>query len=200
MSVKPVSGIILAAGPSTRFGDAGPKQLLPFRGEPLVRRSARQALASHLEEVLVVVGYRSEEVRRVLQGLAVRIVENPSFESGQSSSVKVGLRAVDERAGAAMFMPADQPYLTSAVIDRILNAYQRDGGPIVVPVFRGQRGAPVLFDRALFGELARIRGDAGGRQLFPDHAGEIVEVPLPSRRALLDVDTPEIYEQLLART
>ncbi len=200
MSSKPVSGVILAAGPSTRFGDAGPKQLLPFRGEPLVRRIARQALASQLEEVVVVVGYRSEEVRGALQGLAVRIVDNPRWESGQSSSVKVGLRSVDARAGAAMFLPADQPYLTSAVIDRILQAYQRSGGPIVVPVFRGQRGAPVLFDRALFGELARIEGDRGGRQLFADHPEEIVEVTLPSRRALLDVDTPEIYEQLLART
>ncbi len=183
-----VSGVVLAAGRSTRFAGPAPKQLALVEGEPLVRRTARRALASRLDEVIVVVGFAADEVRAALAGLLVRIVENPDFATGQSSSVRAGLAAVELGAGAAMFLPADQPRLTSETIDRILAAWEESGGPIVVPTFQGRRGAPVVFDRALFPELATIAGDEGGRQLFPRHEGEIVEVALPSAEPLSDLD------------
>ncbi len=183
-----VSGVVLAAGRSTRFAGPVPKQLALVEGEPLVRRTARRALASRLAEVLVVVGFAADEVRAALAGLPVRIVENPDFATGQSSSVRAGLAAVEAGAGAAMFLPADQPRLSAEAIDRIVAKWEATSGPIVVPTFQGRRGAPVVFDRALFPELATIAGDEGGRQLFPRHEGEIVEVPLPSAEPLSDLD------------
>lgn len=191
-----VSGVVLAAGPSSRFGDRPPKQLIPIDGEPLVRRLVRRAVQSMLFEIIVVVGKAADEVERSLQGLDVRTVRNPHFAEGQSSSVRVGLAAVDPAADAAMFIPADQPELTVGVIDSILDSYCRTGGRIVVPTHRGQRAAPVLFDRALFGELAEIEGDVGGRQLFALHGSEIVELPLASGEPLRDLDTPDDLRRL----
>ena len=191
-----VAGVVLAAGPSQRFRSEIPKQVQPFAGEPLVRRISRRALASRLTEVVVVVGNRSDLVRKALGDLAVGVVENPGFAAGQSSSVRVGLAAIDPGAAAAMFLPVDQPFLTTEVIDRLVGVWEGTGGPIVVPVHQGRRGAPAVIGRSLFGELAGISGDEGGRQLFARHGGEIVEVSLSSPKPLLDIDSLEDLERL----
>jgi len=189
--------VLLAAGESTRMGEGRVKQLLPFGGEPLVRRVVAAALASRLCELIVVVGFAGERVRRALAGLDVHLVENPHFREGQSTSVKAGLAAVAPTADGALFLPVDQPFLTSAIIDQIIEAYQQTRAPIVLPAFQGRRGMPVLFDRSLFPELARITGDEGGRQIVRRHPDKVVSVPLDSEHPLLDIDTAEDYSRLL---
>jgi molybdenum cofactor cytidylyltransferase len=191
-----VSGVLLAAGPSERFDDDVPKQLLQVEGEPLVRRTARRALDSRLAEVIVVVGHQAGQVSAALRGLDVQIVENLAFETGQASSVRVGLAAVDRASMASLFMPADQPNLNSKVIDDLIRLFESTGGPIVVPAFEGVRGAPVLFARSLFEELRRMVGDKGGRQLFPRHAESIVELSLADPGPLADLDTQEDRKRL----
>ncbi len=191
-----MAGVLLAAGPSSRLGGRLPKQLLPFEGEPLVRRMARRALASGLAELVVVVGHRGAEVEGALAGLAVRIVQNPDYRDGQSTSVKAGLAAVAPDAEAALFIPVDQPHLTAEVIDRILAAYRATGAPVVVPAFQGRRGAPVLWDRGCFPSLAAITGDQGARQILGRFADRIATVELADERPLLDLDTPEDAQRL----
>lgn len=188
-----VSGIVLAAGQSTRFPGPPPKQLLPFGGEPLVHRICRRVLASRCREVILVVGHEAEAVRRAAQDLDLRVVENPRFRTGQSSSVKVGLRAVSPQASAALFIPVDQPFVGVPLLNRLIRAYEATGGPIVAPIFEGRRGAPVLFDRSLFAELLAVTGDEGGRQVLGRHPDELVTVAVKSNRPLLDIDTPEDY-------
>lgn len=199
MSRRFVSGILLAAGSATRFGGERPKQLAPFRGEPLVRRAARQALAAGLDEVIVVVGRAAGEVAAAVAGLAVRIAENPRFAEGRSTSIATGLSAVSPRAAAAIFLPCDQPFLTSLEISRLADAYRDGGGPIVVPTCGGRRGSPVTFDRSLFAELAALSGDRGGRVLVERYPERVVEVPLASEVALVDADTPEALAELAAQ-
>lgn len=187
-----VSSVLLAAGRSERFG-AGfgdlPKQLAEFRGEPLVRRAARTALAADFSEVLVVTGYHAEAVEAALQGLDVTFVRNSDWEEGQSTSVKAGLARVDPASQAALFMPCDQPLLTPEILDRILGVYRETGGLIVVPIHGDRRGSPVLLDRSLFPELAQITGDTGGRQVIRRYPNAVVEVTLESEGPLVDVDT-----------
>ncbi len=190
---------MLAAGRSTRLSGPRPKQLLDWRGEPLVRHVVRQAQASNLALVVVVVGHAAHEIQRALSGLGVEIVRNARLAEGQSASVQAGLERLEQLApacGAAAFLPADLPYLEAALINRLIATWEASGAPIVLPAFQGRRGAPVLFDRRLFGELATIAGDAGGRQLFPAHESEIVEVELESVTPLLDIDTKEDLERL----
>lgn len=190
-----VSGVLLAAGPSRRFGGDLPKQLWPVGGEPLVARIARRAIASRLAEVIVVVGHQADRVSAALAGVPVRIVENPEHERGQAGSVKAGLGAADSAAAGVLFMPVDQPHLGVGLIDGLIELFEATGGPIVVPSCKGQRGAPVLFARSLFSELERIEGDAGGRQLFPRHSDGVVELPLEDGAPLLDLDCPEDLER-----
>lgn len=192
----PVSAILLAAGGSERFEGDLPKQLAPFHGKPLVRRAARTALAATFAEVLVVTGHRAEEVEAALAELDVTLVRNPHWAEGQSTSVKAGLARVAAASRAALFLPCDQPLLTREILDRILDAYRATCGPIVLPVYQRRRGAPVLFDRALFGELEQITGDTGGRQVVQSHPHDVVEVPLPDEAPLTDVDTVDDLEHL----
>ena len=191
-----VAGVVLAAGPSQRFGGDLPKQLLELDGEALVRRVARQALESNLIDVIVVVGHRAREITPALGVLPLEVVVNPDFNQGQSTSVRAGLAEVRPDATAVMFLPADQPFLSRQLIDRLIAAHEKTDAPIVVPAFEGQRGAPVLFDSTLFPDLAHLTGDSGGRQLFPRYRDQIVEVQLASGEPLLDIDTPEDWKRL----
>lgn len=190
----------MAAGESTRMGTGPPKQLLPFEGEPLVRRVVRVALASSLHEVIVVLGHAAADVRQALAGLPVRSVTNPDYAQGQSTSVKAGLEAVAPSADAAMFIPVDQPLVTAELIDRLIATYSRTRAAVVLPTHAGRRGSPVLLDRYLFPELAQITGDVGGRQILDRHADRMVTVPLEDPAPLLDINTPEAYDELLCRS
>jgi molybdenum cofactor cytidylyltransferase len=190
----PVSGIVLAAGLSRRFGSA--KQLAQVDGRALVRIAAECACRSRLAEVLLVVGHEADTVRAAVAGLPVRTVFNPAYAVGQSTSIRAGLACVANSSEAAMFIPADQPGLTPSALDALLHAAEQHPGAIVVPVHGGHRGAPVTIPRALFGELERLEGDTGGRVLLARHPDRVVEVPLDSPRALVDIDTPADLDAL----
>jgi molybdenum cofactor cytidylyltransferase len=186
----PVSGVVLAAGLSTRFeaGAGKPKQLFRVGGESLVRRTCRAALTSALGEVILVTGYATGRVRSEVSDLDLRTVHNPSYAEGQSGSVRCGLVTVADDAEGAMFLPIDQPGLDAGIIDRLLGAF---GGPgsIVVPTFRCRRGAPATFGRDWFARLEGLRGDEGARPLLREVAPRVNEVELDSELPLVDIDT-----------
>jgi molybdenum cofactor cytidylyltransferase len=189
---------VLAAGESKRFGPKRQKLVLEFGGEPLVRWVAVAAVESRLEPVIVVVGAAADEVRRAVAGLPVKIAYCADYSAGQSATVAAGLGRVDPEASGVLFLPGDQPFIDGETIELLIAAHERGVAPVVTPTFRGRRGAPVLFDRALFGKLARLSGDEGGRQLLRGTEPAVLEVELASELPLLDVDTPEDYRRLLA--
>ena len=186
------AGIVLAAGKATRYGAA--KQALPWNGETLTAHAARIALGAGLDPVIVVLGYQAESVEKSLSGLPVHPVFNSGFEAGQSTSLLKGLEALPARTGAAVFLLADQPLITAAILRTIVQAHRQSFAPACVPVFEGRRGNPVLFDKALFRELKEMRGDTGGRELLDKYARAVVAVP-SDYAVLRDIDTPEEYEE-----
>ena len=189
----PVAGIVLAAGMSTRFGDT--KQVLPWQDTNIVAHSVRTALDAGLFPIIVVLGYEAEAVEKALAGMPVRRVFNPEFKAGQSSSIRRGLDALPPGTGAALFILADQPLVTAATMRKIVEAHRRTFAKACVPECEGERGNPVLFDKALFGELRDLRGDTGGRVLLEKYRDSVVRVPA-NKEVLLDIDTPEDYEGL----
>jgi molybdenum cofactor cytidylyltransferase len=192
---RPVAGIVLAAGESARFGQ--PKQLLEWRGEPLVRRVSRISLAAGLSEVVVVTGSSRASVRQVLSGMPVKLVENLNWAEGQASSVRAGIRALQPRTGGAIFLLADQPLVTTNLIKSLREEHARSLAPIIAPMVDGRRGNPVLFDRTTFADLASLEGEAGGRTLFSKF--RVHELPWHDQGVLFVVDTLEDYQQLLRR-
>lgn len=194
----PISGVLLAAGVSLRFGGALPKQLTVFAGEALVRRAARALVLSRVCEVIVVTGFCDGLVAEALSGLDVQLVNNPTYADGQSTSVKVGLGAVSAGSDSACFCPCDQPFLDAETIDHLYRCHQASDRGIALPSFAGRRGAPVFFRRSMFPALMEISGDEGGRQVVRDHPDEVLEVELADERPILDADTAEDLQRLEA--
>lgn len=194
-----VSGVVLAAGAATRMGRA--KQLLEIAGRPLVQYVVDAALASRLDEVVVVLGHEADAVRAALAPDArVRTVSNPAFVDGQITSLRCGLAAVSPRADAAAVLLGDEPSLGSERIDAMLAAFHAAGARAARPVYPdagGRPGHPVLLAREIFSELEALRGDQGARTLFEERRPGVVEVPFAGEPPQ-DVDTPEDLERIQA--
>jgi molybdenum cofactor cytidylyltransferase len=188
-----VAAIVLAAGGSTRMGQ--PKQLLPIGGQPMVRRVTAAACATELAQVVVVVGAQADAVRQALAGLPVDVVFNGSWAEGMSTSVQAGLSALASGIQAVLIILADQPGLTPDLLNTLITHYHATRAAIVAPLYQGQRGNPVLFDRSLFGELLTARGDQGGRMLILRHERDVERVEVDDPSVLLDVDTRQDYER-----
>ena len=187
-----VSAVVLAAGGGRRLGRL--KQLLPWGGRTMIEHVVDTVLASAVDEVVVVLGCQAEAVQQALADRPVRGVVNTAWEEGLATSLRAGLAAASPQAEAVLFVLGDQPRLTAQTIDRLLAHYRTTRCPIVVPVYRGRRGNPVLFARSLFPELLALQGDVGGRVLLEKQRADIAEVDVGSDEILLDVDTLEDYE------
>ncbi len=188
---KQVAAIVLAAGRSSRMG--GPNKLLEeFGGKPLVRRAAEAALASVASSVIVVTGHDEIAVRKALEGLNLRFVQNPDYAEGLSTSLKAGIRALDSSVTAAVVCLGDMPGVSSALIDRLIAAFEPERGALIVaPGRKGLRGNPVLWARRFFPEILKLEGDMGARKLASSYAEGVVEIEVEDDGAFLDIDTPE---------
>ena len=186
-----ISALVLAAGSSRRMGR--PKLLLELGGQALIRRAVEQASASRADEVIVVVGPHRAEMARLLAGTPARLVDNPDHLSGMASSLRAGLRALGPEVEAVVVLLGDQPFQGAEVVDRLIAAYRASGQPIVVPLYAGRRGNPVLFDRAVFPELERQEGDQGGRDVIAADPSRVATVPFESDRLQQDLDTWDEY-------
>jgi len=192
-----VAAVVLAAGGSSRLDSDLPKQVLPWQpGGSLVGRAADIALeAATLGQVVVVTGHGAQQVQAALGDRPVRVVYNPDWQSGQSSSVAAGLRALAPDVSAAVFLLADQPTVQPETIDRLVERHRQTLAPIVAPVYAGgQRGNPVLFDRSTFSELLALQGDTGGRPLIQRY-GEKVELVAVDQPAPQGIETLDDYRR-----
>lgn len=189
-----VAGVVLAAGGSTRLRT--PKQLVAWRGRPLVWHAVRAAVEGGLDPVVVVVGAHAGEVRQALSGELATIVDNPAWTDGQSTSMRGGLAAVESAAEAIVFLLADTPLVDRRVVHSLVQEHRRTLAPIVAPRAGGRWATPVLFDRSTFAALAAIEGDRGGRALFGRYPVLGIDW---SEDILLDVDTPEDLARLEAQ-
>lgn len=187
-----VAGVILAAGESRRLGR--PKQLLPLGEKTMLEHIVEIVLSSSLQEVIVVLGHRAEEIRPLLRG--VQVVVNEEWPQGLSGSLRVGLGALSLQFEACLFFLADQPKVTPQLAESIITRHRRTLAPIVAPRFRGQRGNPVLFARSLFPELLSLQGEEGGRSLIEKHRHLVEWVEVDSEEYFLDIDTLEDLERL----
>jgi molybdenum cofactor cytidylyltransferase len=191
-----IHGLLLAAGRSSRMG-ARNKLLEPLDGRPIVRIAAEAVIGSRCRALTVVTGHEEDKVRAALAGLEADFVHNPGFADGLAASLSAGLAAVPADADGIVVALGDMPLVTTAEIDRLIDAFApTEGRAIVVPAFEGQRGNPVLWAARFLPELARLKGDRGGRQIMADHAAEVAEVAMPADAVLTDVDTPEALAAL----
>jgi molybdenum cofactor cytidylyltransferase len=189
-----IPGVILAAGSSTRLGR--PKQLLMWRGRTLLQNVVEAAAASNLSGLVVVLGHEAARISEVLTlPEGARLAYNPDYQSGQASSLRVGLNALSDDAHAAAILLSDHPYVSAALINRVLDEFDPSSAPLVRPKFGDVPGHPVVVARS-FWERWNLTGDVGARSLL--EGSDVRELPLDEAR-FADVDTWDDYRALLER-
>lgn len=193
------AAVVLAAGLSRRMG-APNKLLLPVAGEPMIRRVVRAVLGANFAELVVVLGHAASEVGSVIGSLGVRTVTNEQYESGQVSSVRTGLAALSGNASAVVVVLGDQPLLTTRDIEDLKSAYtERPMGSILVPMYEGRRGNPVVLDRESARETLERGTNFGCRHFMDENPERVYRWPAPNDHFVRDVDQPADYEALLSR-
>jgi len=183
--------VVLAAGESRRMGTQ--KLLLPFGETTVVEAVVAAALGSRADRVMAVLGADAGEVRRKLETSGISTTVNADYARGMLSSVQAGFKALGEDAEAAVVMLGDQPFLPTKVVDAVVGAYRASGKGIVIPVFRGRRGHPVLVDMKYRDEVLGLDPADGLRRLMRAHPGDVHEVEAGDADILRDMDTPEDY-------
>jgi molybdenum cofactor cytidylyltransferase len=189
------AAIVLAAGLSRRMGR--PKLLLELYGKPVIRHAVESVIAAGIRQVLVVTGPDQEPLARALDGLDVRFAVNPTPESGQGSSVGVGVSALPSGTDAALIALADQPGVPAEVIPALIEALKQPGKAIAAPRYSDGLGNPVLFAASVFLELRTLGGDRGARAVVERDPSRLAVVDISSAMPR-DIDTPEDYESLSA--
>ena len=190
-----IVGVVLGAGRSSRFGT--PKQLLPFGDTTMLGQVVRNANASDLDGVVVVLGRASEELRGSVDFGRAIVVENTAYGTGCASSLLAGMDAAGEDCEALVLLLGDQPGVRTGFIDHVLSEWRSSRSWASVTSYGGELGHPFVFAREAFEDLRGLHGDKAVWKLieaYPERARRMgIEAPLPP-----DVDTPEDYELALA--
>ena len=187
--------IVLAAGMSTRMG--AHKLLLPLGQTTVIARVVDALARSAIERTFVVVGHEGGRVAEALADRKVTIVTNPDYAKGMLSSVRAGLTALPDDCRAALIALGDQPRLSPALVDAMLHAFAASGKGLVVPVFEGARGHPLLFSTRYREEIMSSYDDVGLKGLLVAHPEEVLELAANDASVLADLDTPEDYAREL---
>jgi len=186
-----LSAILLAAGESKRMGAL--KQLMPLGKSTLLEQAIDNLLNSSVDETIVVVGHKAEEITKAITTKPVKIMLNHNYRQGMSTSIIAGLILVDPQSQAVMLALGDQPLVESHTINQLIDAFNSHDKGIAVPTHRGKRGHPIIFDIKYKAELLEMEGDIGGREIIRQHPDDVLEVAVDSESVISDIDTRDDY-------
>lgn len=192
---KSIGIIILAAGASTRLGQ--PKQLLIYKENSLIFNTVEIAVNSGCSPIIVVLGAYADLILPEISNFPVKIVENYDWQAGMNTSLGAGiktLQATHEIIEAVIIMVCDQPFLSTNLIQKMIDIYYLKLNPIVASEYAGTLGAPALFSSSLFPEMLNLKTDKGAKQIINKYASQVATVNFP--RGEIDIDTFTDYESL----
>lgn len=196
-----IGGLVLAAGESARMGQD--KALLRYRGRTFLETIVSKLGQAGIRRIAVVLGHHAEAIRQAADLSAVEVVTNRDYRRGQTSSLLVGLAALQkstddasETLDGVVLCLVDHPAFKPATVTALLTAFARTQAPVVVPVFEGRRGHPVLIARALFESLRALGPDQGANNVICAWREGTEQVEVADPGILVDVDDPEAYRGL----
>ena len=190
-----VSAILLAAGKSERMGQN--KLLLPFGGRTVIQCTLDSLIASRAGEVIVVLGSKAQEINQSIGGRRALVVLNPNYAKGMSTSLITGLGMVNSQARFVMVALGDQPLITPRVYNQLIEASLGSDKGIILPVYKGERGNPIVISTRYCAEMLKQTGDVGGRELLKAHPEDVLEVLVDCEGVVVNINTQEEYEKRL---
>lgn len=188
-----ICAIVLAAGYSSRMGTQ--KLLLPIGQGTVISHIVNQLIKSKVIKTYVVVGHQADQVTKELSDLPVTIIHNPEYKSGMLSSVRAGLLNIPDKCEAVFVVLGDQPSISSAIIDEMIRLFSIKEKKIIVPVFNGNRGHPVLLSTIYKDEILKNFNDIGLRGILQVHDSDLYEMSVSDSSVLMDMDYPRDYQR-----
>ena len=181
-----VAAIVLAAGQSTRMGTDN-KLLTELKSKTLLHHVLLNLQQSMVSDVIVITGHESEIVKSSIDNFDVQCIENDQYTQGLSTSIKCGIENLTEHTEAVLICHGDMPFVSTGIINKIVNAYI-DSSKIVLPVYLGQKGNPLLWPKSYFRELSQLSGDVGAKQILAKHKDAVIHLEVDNFGVLLDID------------
>lgn len=192
-----VVGVVLAAGESRRMGQF--KALLPFGAQTVIERILHVLCQAELAEVAVVLGHRAAEIAAVVQALPVRILHNPDYRLGMTSSVQAACRALLPVPDAYLLALVDQPQLQLSTVQSVLHTARQTHKGLVIPTYNGKRGHPILLSSRYRDAVLALGPEQGLNLVTRGYPDDTQEIPMPNDDTLRDMDYPQEYEAELRR-
>ena len=190
-----IAGLILAAGESSRMGQD--KALLTYQGRTFLETIVATLRATGIERLAVVLGHHAEKIKQAVKLEGAETVINRDYVRGQTSSLQAGLRALESPSlEAIMLCLVDHPLVSVETVRALIASFRERGTHVVIPIFRNQRGHPVVISRTLFEELLRLSPDEGADTVIRKYRDATQFVEVDDQGILLDVDDAEAYRRL----
>ncbi len=195
---RPLATAILAAGESRRMGT--PKALLPYQGKTFIEHLVEVTRHPRVGVTRVVLGAHVDEIRKKVQGEAASIVLNSRWQQGQLSSIQAAIRSLPSGGTEGLILcPVDHPIISAALVAQLIEAFDSSGKSIVLPIFRGRRGHPVIFRSSLYDELLAASPEVGARQVVWAHAADVLEVATKEEGVILNLNDPQKLRKVQAQ-
>ena len=169
------------------------KLLLPWGKKTIFEHCLQTLLRSEVKEVIIVINDRLKEFIRPIHAQKIKVVINPHYQRGMSTSIRRGVQAIAPGSEGVLIALGDQPFIKTRTINAMIKAFAQGRKGILIPSFRGKRGNPVIFHRRFRRELLKLKGDVGGKSIIENHPGEILDIPLKSEGVVKDIDLWEDY-------
>ena len=189
-----LAALILSGGASSRMGS--PKALLPYQGRPFLEHLLDVTRNPRIGVRRVVLGAHADPITRAVPLNPDEIVLNPEWEKGQLSSIRAGLRSLPSGTKGILLCLIDHPLISAALVDALVDQFYATRAPIVLPVFEGKRGHPVIFSAAMYEELERAPDNLGARSVVWAHAREVSEFHTQEEGCVVNLNDPEAFERL----
>jgi molybdenum cofactor cytidylyltransferase len=190
-----LAAVILSGGASSRMGS--PKALLPFQGRPFLEHLLDVTTRPEIGVRRVVLGAQAEPIAKAINLKADEIVINHEWEKGQLSSIQAALRSLPAGTDGILLCLIDHPLISGALVQELIEQFYKTKKPIVLPVYEGRRGHPVIFSASLYEELLRAPLETGARAVVWAHAGEVEELPTNEEGCVLNLNDPETMNKAI---
>ena len=186
-----ISAILLAAGQSKRMNGKN-KLTKEIQNIPLIKLSVKNILASSINELIIVLGYQKEIVKKLInKNEKIKFVFNKDFESGMASSIKTGLDNLSEKIEAFFICLGDMPMINQDVYNQLIRS--RNNKEIIVPIYKGQQGNPILFSKSMKSIIISIEGDIGAKKILEQNKDKILKVKIDDINITKDFNTKDNF-------